>query len=360
MKQAYLNHLWPPQAANRLLRSITQLTPCKVMKILPLDGSGATSRQLATILSNKGHRLHVLWPQGLTLAKLTRCVKKAHKVPSFGPDPYKWLDAALGVLRREHFDVLICAQEQVAVLSSEVQHVRDLRVRIAALDSSALSRVMDKISPCESLRKLGFFNPRLSLSELTVEELLSHSHLATAYVKTQVGALSAGVRFPGSTEDLAVIASQHDRDGSFSNSGTLIVQREISGDVLMVTAVCQRGSLLSRHACLKARDGPNGGATKKCSLPLASVGDDLGRLGCELKWDEALSMDAIFVASEQKAYYVDVNPRIVEPMDALFSGVDLVEHLLQISQQQIFQLHTRRLRRWEELGSVPIRPFWRC
>jgi len=40
-------------------------------------------------------------------------------------------------------------------------------------------------------------------------------------------------------------------------------------------------------------------------------------------------MDAILF--DEKPYYIDINPRIVEPMNALLSGVDLVDPVLQIS-----------------------------
>jgi hypothetical protein len=75
----------------------------------------------------------------------------------------------------------------------------------------------------------------------------------------------------------------------------------------------------------------------KLSLPMAFVAEDLSRLGALLKWDGSLSLDAIYTVNEQKAYYIDVNPRIVEPTNALLSGVDLVGQLLAISHAGVLE-----------------------
>ncbi len=93
------------------------------MKVLLSDASSPTARQLATILSRKGHEVHVLSPRGLNLCKLTSCVAKSHHVPPFGRNPFAWLEAAVSTIGNEvrerggGFSVLVASQEQVAVLS---------------------------------------------------------------------------------------------------------------------------------------------------------------------------------------------------------------------------------------------------
>jgi hypothetical protein len=42
-----------------------------------------------------------------------------------------------------------------------------------------------------------------------------------------------------------------------------------------------------------------------------------------------LSLDAILEGG--RAWYIDVNPRIVEPINGLYAGVDLVEEMLQVT-----------------------------
>ncbi|EXJ76498.1 uncharacterized protein A1O5_01006 [Cladophialophora psammophila CBS 110553] len=298
------------------------------MKVLLSDGSGLTSRQLATILGRKGYDVHVLCAAGLSLTKVTGWVKKTHLVPPFGPDPYAWLHSALGVMIREKIETVICTQEQVAVLSAEVDQIRSLGVGIAVPSFEAVSRVMDKISASHTLQQASVRQPE-SVVVGSTDELRSMTDLLPAFVKTPIGTASKGVRFAKTDEDLAHIGREFEHLGSFRNNGQLLIQKAVAGPLVMVEGVFSGGRLLSWHACLRAREGPSGGATKKTSLPLPVFEDDLMKLGAFLKYDAAMSIDAILV--EGIPYYIDVNPRITEPMNALEAGVDLVDSLLSIS-----------------------------
>jgi uncharacterized protein YbjT (DUF2867 family) len=70
------------------------------MRVLLSDGSGLTARQAATQLAAAGHTVEVLTPDSFALTRFTRHVTRVHKVPAYGPDPLRWLDAALAVLSR--------------------------------------------------------------------------------------------------------------------------------------------------------------------------------------------------------------------------------------------------------------------
>ncbi|KIW29762.1 uncharacterized protein PV07_05551 [Cladophialophora immunda] len=298
------------------------------MKVLLSDGSGLTSRQVATILGRKGDEVHVLCAPGLSLTKVTGWVKKTHLVPQFGPDPYKWLQSALQVMIREKIKTIICTQEQVAVLSAEVDQIRNLGVGIAVPSFEAVSRVIDKISASRTLQQASLLQPE-TVSVGTADELRGQIGLLPAFVKTPIGTASKGVRFAKTAEDLARVGQEFDDSGAFRNNGRLLVQKAVAGPLVMVEGVFSGGRLLSWHACLRAREGPSGGAAKKTSLPLPVFEDDMKKLGAFLKYDAALSIDAILV--EGIPYYIDVNPRITEPMNAFEAGVDLVESLLSIS-----------------------------
>ena len=57
------------------------------MKVLLTDGSGLTSRQVATQLSAAGHVVEVVSPTRFGLCGFTRHVRRVHRVPAFGRDP---------------------------------------------------------------------------------------------------------------------------------------------------------------------------------------------------------------------------------------------------------------------------------
>lgn len=300
------------------------------MKILLSDASGLTSRQIATILSRKGHVVHVLAPPGITLTKVTRHVAHVHRVPPFGVDPYDWLNSTLSIISNENrarkgaFDVLICTQEQVAVLSAETDSVRKLGLKIAVPAFASLRRAMDKISACEPLREAGLGQPESVIISAVSD--LKDSDIFPAYAKLPIATGSTGVR---RVSDIQELESACRSWRIFDSGGKVLLQKAIPGPLLMICGIFSHGKLVAWHSCLRAREGVNGGASKKVSLPLPIIGTELERLGKELDWHGALSMDAILL--DGKPMYIDVNPRIVEPMNALLSGVDLVGALLDVS-----------------------------
>src|SRR5215472_5289837 len=97
----------------------------------------------------------------------------------------------------------------------------------------------------------------------------------------------------------------------------------------MVQAVFQHGRLIASHASLRVLEGADGGAAIKESIEHASIRGDLEHIGTALGWNGALSLDAIL--SAQGPLYIDINPRLVEPMNAELSGVRLVDGLLSVA-----------------------------
>ncbi|MFB9895149.1 hypothetical protein [Planobispora takensis] len=70
-------------------------------------------------------------------------------------------------------------------------------------------------------------------------------------------------------------------------------------------------------------------AGHKRSVQLPAVREHLGRLGRELGWHGALSADVIL--GSDGPVFIDLNPRLVEPMNALLSGVDLLTPMLDLA-----------------------------
>jgi hypothetical protein len=296
------------------------------MKILLTDASSLTSRQLTTILTRppKSHTIHVLAPPGISITKLTSHVSKIHPVPQFGRDPYSWLSAALSVLKteKEKFDILICSQEQVSIISAEIALVRGTGVAVAVPEFESLRNVMGKIEACRTLADAGLPQPESVV--ISSSNFEGCERLLPAFVKTPIGTASRGVRRVATMGELSKAVSAFGRPG-----GNLLVQKEVYGSLVMVSAVFSHGRLLAWHACVRVYEGISGGASKKVSLPLPVFQTHLEALGFSLNWHGGLSLDAILV--DEKPLYIDVNPRITEPVNGLLAGVDLVEALLQVS-----------------------------
>ena len=131
-----------------------------------------------------------------------------------------------------------------------------------------------------------------------------------------IGTASAGVRRAGSPDELRQVAEDYERLGAFGPDGVL-VQAPVAGPLAMVQAVFARGELVAFHACERVREGAAGGASHKLGLDLPEAREHMAALGAFLDWHGALSADVILGPDGPR--FIDINPRLVEPVNALAS-----------------------------------------
>ncbi len=294
-----------------------------VVKVLLSDGSGLTARQVAGRLAAMGHPVEVLAPDPLCLCRFTRHVRRVHRVPAYGVEPFAWLDAALNVYAAGGFDVLFPTQEQVAVLARAADRMAAAGVRTAVPSFEALSAVQDKLSAVATLARLGLPQPPSAVLG-SADEVRAWRRLPV-FVKTPIGTAMVGVRRIDALPDLRALAVELDGDGAFDRGGVL-AQEPADGPLVMAQSVFAHGELVASHANVRVREGAGGGASHKRSIDLPVVRSHLELLGHELGWHGALSADAIL--TDAGPLFIDVNPRLVEPVNAWHSGVDLVAALL--------------------------------
>jgi hypothetical protein len=297
------------------------------MKVLLTEGSGLTARQCATVLAAAGHTVETVSPDPLCLCRFTRHVRQVHQVPGFGADPFGWLEATLGVYRSGGFDVLLPTQEQVTVLAAVPGRLRTAGVATAVPPFESLARVQDKLAAFATLRELGLPQPPSSVITSAAE--LAGWRNFPVYLKTPVGTASAGVRRLESAADLAELPGPW---AAAADATGLLAQEPVSGPLVMLQSVFGHGELVAFHASERLREGARGGASQKQSLDLPAARAHLGQLGQHLDWHGALSADVIL--GPDGPVFIDINPRLVEPVNALRAGVDLVTPMLDIARRQ--------------------------
>jgi biotin carboxylase len=325
------------------------------MLILLSDGAGLTARQCATVLARAGHRVEALSPAGLCLCRMTRHVRRVHDVPALGRDPSGWLEAALGVAARRGADVLLPVQEQVAVMAMARDRIEAAGLATAVPSFAALAQVQDKVSAFRTLARAGVPQPPAVVAATAAEVEAAGAELARAglagaglagaelagaglagaglagwpvFVKMPIGTASAGVRRAGSPDELRQVAADYERLGAFGPEGVL-VQQPVAGPLAMVQAVFARGELVAFHACQRIREGAAGGSSHKLGLDLPEAREHMAGLGAALGWHGALSADVIIGPDGPR--FIDINPRLVEPVNALASGVDLAGALVEVA-----------------------------
>ncbi|HEY2280270.1 MAG TPA: hypothetical protein VGI00_18075 [Streptosporangiaceae bacterium] len=291
------------------------------MFVLLSDGAGLTARQCATLLAAAGHRVEALSPDPLCLSRLTRHVRAVHRVPGLGADPGRWLDAALAVAVRRRCDVFLPVQEQVTVMSLARERIAGAGLLTAVPDFAALRQVQDKVSAYRTLARLGL--PQPSASVVTSPDDLAGVGPLPVFVKTPIGTASAGVRRIVSERDLCRYAARRDW------RQPVLVQQPARGPLIMVQSVFARGELVAYHACERVREGASGGASHKRGISLPVAREHLATLGAALNWHGALSADVILTAAGPQ--FIDINPRLVEPVNAQLSGVDLTGALIEVA-----------------------------
>jgi len=186
----------------------------------------------------------------------------------------------------------------------------------------ALGRVQDKIAAVRTLQEIGIPQPE-SMVATSFDDL---ERVATfpVFVKRPISTASSGVRRALSPAELQTVAAAMGLAAC-----ELLVQAQSLGPLAMIQAVADNGRLVAYHANLRVREGVGGGASLKESVDLPSMSEHVEKLVDALHWDGPLSMDVI--VTPQGPAVIDVNPRLVEPMNAYFAGVDLVAVMLDLA-----------------------------
>ena len=284
------------------------------------EGSGLTSRQVANRLGALGHHVEILSSTPICLTRFTRHVRALHRVPRFADDPLAWFAAANRIAVMRNIDVLLPTQEQVAVLSA--QHPL-LEVATVVPDFAALRRVQDKIEAWRALHAIGIPQPQ-SVVVRGKDDLAGITQFPV-FVKRPISTASAGVRRAATADELAGAGAVLGL-----GSGELLVQTQAFGQLAMVQALADHGRLVAHHANLRVLEGTGGGAAIKESVVLPTLAGHLERLVAALDWHGPISLDVIVTADGPLV--IDVNPRLVEPMNAFLARVDLVSAMLDLAQ----------------------------
>ena len=198
---------------------------------------------------------------------------------------------------------------------------------IALADFEAFEQVQSKAGFASLLT-------RLKVPQPTTEIMRSADEFAAErpypfFVKAAFGTASAGVWRVGDVHQRDALLVQLQALDAFAHG--LLVQAAVTGALERTQAVFDRGRRVASHIYRQVVEGPGGGDILKVSVVNAGVRDTVEKIGQALGWHGALSFDYILDDATNTPHFIDANPRLVEPMNAWLSGVDLPGALLQIS-----------------------------
>jgi predicted ATP-grasp superfamily ATP-dependent carboligase len=297
------------------------------LRVLLTEGSSLSSRETVWALGLAGHEIEVCDPDSWCLDRFSRYVRRIHRSPRFGADPEGYLGFVLDLLRRGGHDVLLPVHEQV-LLFAKVRDIVPPSVGIAVSSFAAVSTLLSKVSFSRLLASLGLPAPPTRLVRTRAE--LEEPRRLPFYLKTAIGTATSGVWRVDSAEALSAALGALEDRGLPDGVTELVLQEVASGTLEAAQALFDRGRLIAFHAYRSLSPGARGGLTVREGVRRPQVREHCEALGASLGWHGCLNIDYLLDPEGQPAY-IDANPRLVEPMNAFFSGVNLPDLLVRLS-----------------------------
>jgi predicted ATP-grasp superfamily ATP-dependent carboligase len=300
--------------------------PAKPLRVLVSEGSSTSAREAITILGLSGHHIEVCDPSPWCLSRFSRLVGKFHHCPGLRDDPAGYLAFIEQRLADGKFDVLLPTHEQGFLFARAKQRIEG-RAGIALPSFASYRTAHGKAGFSRLLDRLGLPQPPTQI--VTSARPLREAIRFPAVVKTAVGTASRGIWFIRNASDLE--GALHDLDAGDAFAGEVLVQDLIAGTTEKAQSVFCHGQMIGFHAYRQIMPGVGGGEAIKQSVKRPVVRAHLEKVGQALDWHGALSIDYIMPDGGGTPLLIDCNPRLVEPVNAYRSGVDLVGLLLRIS-----------------------------
>jgi predicted ATP-grasp superfamily ATP-dependent carboligase len=297
----------------------------KPLRILLSEGSSTSAREAVTALGLAGHIVEACDPAPFGLARFSRFVRAWHRCPGLRDDPQAFLVAVEQLLARK-YDVLLPIHEQGFALA-KVQSRFAGRVGLALPSFESYRVAHCKAGFSRLLTELGLPQPATAIVN-SADEARRLSALPCV-IKTAIGTASRGVWMVRDVPTLERALSELDAAGEFA--GEVLVQALVAGFTEKAQGVFCRGAMVGFHATRQIVEGAGGGDAIRRSVRRDRIRADLGVIGRHLGWHGALSVDWIMPDDGSGPFYIDCNPRLVEPMAATLAGVDLVDLLLRVS-----------------------------
>jgi predicted ATP-grasp superfamily ATP-dependent carboligase len=295
-------------------------------KILLSEGSSLSSREAITALGLAGHRVELVSSNPLCLGRFSRFVSRVHGAPASGADPDGYLAAVIDIAGTAHIDALIPVHEQ-AYLFAAARKQLPAGLGIALADFEAFEQVQSKAGFAALLTRLGVPQPSTDIVRSADEFAAARAY--PFFVKAAFGTASAGVWRVADAHQREALLLQLEQQHAFAEG--VLVQAAVTGALERTQAVFDHGRLVANHIYRQVVEGPGGGDVLKISIVNAAVRATVARIGEALAWHGALSFDYILDDATRTPHFIDANPRLVEPMNAWLSGVDLPGALLLIS-----------------------------
>jgi predicted ATP-grasp superfamily ATP-dependent carboligase len=267
-------------------------------------------------------------PDPLCQCRFSSYVRRFLRSPSFSKNPAEFLRFLAKLVRERGYDVLLPTHEQVYLLS-RFREAFMRHVGLALPEFAAMERMQNKAAFSRLLTDLELPQPESVIVRSRAD--LERDWQYPFYLKLAHSTAGGGVFRVTSRAELADRVSELERKELFGGQSEAVAQQPARGVLSTVQVVFNRGQMIGVH-CLEARRlGVGGMSTARTSADHPVVRDQVCRLGNHLGWHGAMFIDYFFDHETGRAEYIECNPRIGETVNAMLSGINLPQLLVQIS-----------------------------
>jgi hypothetical protein len=294
------------------------------VRVLLSEGSSLSSREALTCLGPAGYHVEALDPDPLCVDRFSRWMRKVHRCPQSGLDPFRYLEVVRRVVAERRIDVVLPTHEQAWLLAAAAPALSGVPVALA--DIGSFRRVQSKIEFARLLDELGLVQPRWRL----VREHADLDGLRFPYwLKTAFSTAGRGVRLVNDGRSRA----DAERDLLAQAAGPVMAQEPASGQYGQVQGLFDSGRLVAVHTSVQTGTGI-GPSAARLSVDHPSARRDIATVGEALGWHGGLTLDYLHQQGEPS--YIECNPRTVEPGNAAASGVNLPDLQVRLTMGERF------------------------
>lgn len=287
-------------------------------RLLFLEGSSLTSRETSTVLLKEGYKIDVLSPRRFSIAYFSRLT---HRVPIVDVNrfPVDYLRQVSQLLHKTNYKAILPTHEEGWLLANGKQFLPQ-SLPIALADKEQFKKLAGKIAFAETADLLGLPTPKWEYVKDVDSILLDYPY----WLKADYGTAGRSVYKISSKKDLAEVTSK-----LTASDEEWMVQQDIVGDYGQVQAVFDHGELLAVHSSVKVGSGAGGSAAARLSIESKRTREHVEKLGQYIQWHGCLTLD--FIRRGDQFYYIECNPRMVEPANAYKAGVNFPKIMIDLA-----------------------------
>lgn len=287
-------------------------------RLLFLEGSSLTSRETLTVLLKESCKVDILSPSKFSIARFSRLT---HRIPTVDVNrfPVDYLKQVNQLLHQKNYVAILPTHEEGWLLASGKKFLPTC-LPVALADKEQFEKLAGKIAFAEISDQLNLPIPKWE----RVEKLESISLPYPYWLKADYGTAGRSVYKITSEADLKSLVKVLSIDNE-----RWMVQQDIEGKYGQVQAIFNQGKLLAVHSSIKIASGAGGSAAARLSIESEITKKHVEKLGSYLKWHGSLTLD--FIRVHHQFYYIECNPRMVEPANAYKAGVNFPKMMIELS-----------------------------